>query len=70
MPPVLDIGPSPQYVQLILSVTNPLGKTVTGICLNITVLPVDNQPPQVIKHVFFYLWPFVGLGRKSDCVLI
>lgn len=51
MPPVLDIGPYPQHVQLILSVTNPLGKTVTGICLNITVLPVDNQPPQVMKQI-------------------
>ncbi|KAJ0055746.1 hypothetical protein NL108_011334, partial [Boleophthalmus pectinirostris] len=48
MPPIVDIGPYPQYVQFILSVTNRLGKTVTGICFNITVLPVDNQPPQVV----------------------
>lgn len=69
MPPVVDIGPSPQYVQLILSVTNPLGETVTGICLNITVLPVDNQPPQVIKHMF-HRWTFIELVTKCDCVLI
>ncbi|XP_041842591.1 FRAS1-related extracellular matrix protein 1a [Melanotaenia boesemani] len=48
MPPVLDIGPYPQYVQFVLSVSNRLGKTVSGICFNITVMPVDNQPPQVI----------------------
>ncbi|XP_034712307.1 FRAS1-related extracellular matrix protein 1a isoform X2 [Etheostoma cragini] len=50
MPPVLDIGPYPQYIQFVLSVTNHLGKTVTGICFNITVMPVDNQPPQVITN--------------------
>ncbi|KAG7255644.1 hypothetical protein CRUP_008470 [Coryphaenoides rupestris] len=36
-----------QHVQFVLSITNHLGITVTGICFNITVLPVDNQPPQV-----------------------
>ncbi|XP_063756912.1 FRAS1-related extracellular matrix protein 1a isoform X2 [Eleginops maclovinus] len=50
MPPVMDIGPYPQYIQFVLSVTNHLGKTVTGICFNITVVPVDNQPPQVITN--------------------
>ncbi|XP_073331288.1 FRAS1-related extracellular matrix protein 1a [Pagrus major] len=50
MPPIMDIGPYPQYIQMILSVTNHLGKTVTGICFNITVVPVDNQPPQVITN--------------------
>ncbi|MEQ2159134.1 hypothetical protein GOODEAATRI_019435 [Goodea atripinnis] len=47
MPPIMDIGPYPQYIQFILSVTNHLGKTITGICFNITLMPVDNQPPQV-----------------------
>ncbi|XP_056298988.1 FRAS1-related extracellular matrix protein 1a [Pseudoliparis swirei] len=50
MPPVMDIGPYPQYIQFVLSVTNLLGKTVTGICFNITVVPVDNQPPQVVTN--------------------
>ncbi|XP_036969221.1 FRAS1-related extracellular matrix protein 1a isoform X1 [Acanthopagrus latus] len=50
MPPIMDIGPYPQYIQMILSVTNHLGKTVPGICFNITVVPVDNQPPQVITN--------------------
>ncbi|CAI5682307.1 unnamed protein product [Oreochromis niloticus] len=48
MPPIMDIGPYPQQIQFVLSVTNHLGKTVTGICFNITVEPVDNQPPQVV----------------------
>uniref|UniRef100_H2N2B6 FRAS1-related extracellular matrix protein 1 n=1 Tax=Oryzias latipes TaxID=8090 RepID=H2N2B6_ORYLA len=48
MPPITDIGPYPQHIQFILSITNHLGQTVTGICFNITVMPVDNQPPQVI----------------------
>ncbi|CAL8241709.1 unnamed protein product [Merluccius merluccius] len=47
MPPIEDVGPYPQHVQFVLSITNHLGNTVTGICFNITVLPVDNQPPQV-----------------------
>ena len=81
MPPVMDIGPYPQYIQLILSVTNRLGKTVTGICFNITVMPVDNQPPQVGKkmslfYVFSYTWmhrrtvvtrPVSGYHQPSDC---
>lgn len=49
----MDIGPYPQYVQFVLSVTNRLGKTVPGICFNITVMPVDNQPPQV-EHTFLF----------------
>ncbi|XP_068443909.1 FRAS1-related extracellular matrix protein 1a isoform X1 [Clinocottus analis] len=50
MPPVMDIGPYPKYIQFVLSVTNLLGKSVTGICFNITLVPVDNQPPQVITN--------------------
>uniref|UniRef100_A0A3Q2EFW1 FRAS1-related extracellular matrix protein 1 n=1 Tax=Cyprinodon variegatus TaxID=28743 RepID=A0A3Q2EFW1_CYPVA len=51
MPPIMDIGPHPQYIQFILSVTNHLGKTITGICFNITLMPVDNQPPKVIANL-------------------
>lgn len=71
MPPIADIGPYPQYIQLILSVTNQLGKTVSGICLNITVLPVDNQPPQVKKAFFsslflYWMWLILcGFVKKS-----
>ncbi|XP_030635867.1 FRAS1-related extracellular matrix protein 1a isoform X3 [Chanos chanos] len=47
MPPILDIGPYPQHIQFVLSVTNQQGSTATGICFNITVLPVDNLAPEV-----------------------
>lgn len=47
MPPILDIGPYPQHIQLVLSVTNQQGTTVAGICFNITVVPVDNLAPEV-----------------------
>ncbi|CAB1345182.1 unnamed protein product [Coregonus sp. 'balchen'] len=46
MPPILDIGPYPEHIQLVLSVTNQQGTTVAGICFNITVVPVDNLAPE------------------------
>ncbi|XP_077598282.1 FRAS1-related extracellular matrix protein 1a [Stigmatopora nigra] len=48
MPPSEDVGPFPRYVQFILAVTNQHGKKLNGICFNVTVMPVNNQPPQVI----------------------
>ncbi|NWU15195.1 FREM1 protein, partial [Cephalopterus ornatus] len=48
MPPLQDIGPEPQQVQFIFSVSNQHGGTLYGICFNITVLPVDNQAPEVL----------------------
>ncbi|XP_053788703.1 FRAS1-related extracellular matrix protein 1 [Vidua chalybeata] len=52
MPPLQDIGPEPQQVQFIFSVTNQHGGTLHGICFNITILPVDNQAPEVFTtHV-------------------
>ncbi|NXE98922.1 FREM1 protein, partial [Menura novaehollandiae] len=47
MPPLQDIGPEPQQVQFIFSVNNNHGGTLYGICFNITILPVDNQAPEV-----------------------
>ncbi|TSL34592.1 FRAS1-related extracellular matrix protein 1 [Bagarius yarrelli] len=47
MPPFQDIGLNPQQIQFVLSVTSEQGRTTTGICFNITVLPVDNQSPEV-----------------------
>ncbi|KAL7880187.1 hypothetical protein SRHO_G00024410 [Serrasalmus rhombeus] len=47
MPPIHDIGPYPQHIQFVLSVTSQQGSTTTGVCFNITVLPVDNQTPEV-----------------------
>ncbi|KAM6973309.1 FRAS1-related extracellular matrix protein 1-like [Aplochiton taeniatus] len=50
MPPIMDIGPYPRHIQFILSITNQQGKTLTGISFNITVLPVDNQAPEVLTN--------------------
>ncbi|XP_027739549.1 FRAS1-related extracellular matrix protein 1 [Empidonax traillii] len=47
MPPLQDIGPEPKQVQFIFSVSNHHGGTLYGICFNITILPVDNQAPEV-----------------------
>ncbi|XP_056096314.1 FRAS1-related extracellular matrix protein 1a isoform X1 [Rhinichthys klamathensis goyatoka] len=47
MPPILDIGPYPQHIQFILSVTNQQDSMTAGICFNITILPVDNLAPEV-----------------------
>ncbi|XP_060618381.2 FRAS1-related extracellular matrix protein 1 isoform X3 [Anolis sagrei] len=47
MPPLQDIGPEPQYIQFRFSVSNQHGGTLHGICFNITILPVDNQAPEV-----------------------
>ncbi|XP_061486151.1 FRAS1-related extracellular matrix protein 1 isoform X3 [Rhineura floridana] len=47
MPPLQDIGPEPQYIQFTFSVSNQHGGTLYGICFNITILPVDNQAPEV-----------------------
>ncbi|XP_075999811.1 FRAS1-related extracellular matrix protein 1a isoform X1 [Genypterus blacodes] len=60
MPPVMDIGPYPQHIQLVLSATNHLGRTVIGICFNITVVPVDNQPPQVFTN-------YVMVDEGGEC---
>ncbi|XP_031746381.1 FRAS1-related extracellular matrix protein 1 isoform X2 [Xenopus tropicalis] len=50
IPPAKDIGPTPLHVQFILSVSNQHGGTVQGICFNITILPIDNQPPEVFSY--------------------
>lgn len=47
MPPMQDIGLHPGHVQFAFSISNQHGGTLHGICFNITVLPVDNQVPEV-----------------------
>ncbi|XP_037654283.1 FRAS1-related extracellular matrix protein 1-like [Choloepus didactylus] len=47
MPPMEDIGPHLCHVQFTFSVSNQHGGTLHGICFNITILPVDNQVPEV-----------------------
>ncbi|XP_061108114.1 FRAS1-related extracellular matrix protein 1a isoform X1 [Conger conger] len=62
MPPILDIGPYPQHIELVLSVSNQQGSTITGICFNITVLPVDNQAPEVYTNQ-------LTVEEGGDCLL-
>lgn len=50
MPPMQDIGPTLRQVQFTVSVRNQHGGTLHGICFNITVLPVDNQVPEVFTN--------------------
>ncbi|ELK06997.1 FRAS1-related extracellular matrix protein 1 [Pteropus alecto] len=50
MPPVHDIGPRLRHVQFMFSISNQHGGTLHGICFNITVLPVDNQVPEVFTN--------------------
>uniref|UniRef100_A0A8C9AAX8 FRAS1-related extracellular matrix protein 1 n=1 Tax=Prolemur simus TaxID=1328070 RepID=A0A8C9AAX8_PROSS len=50
MPPMQDIGPHLQHVQFMFSVSNQHGGTLHGICFNITILPVDNQVPEVLTN--------------------
>nr|XP_006208344.2 LOW QUALITY PROTEIN: FRAS1-related extracellular matrix protein 1 [Vicugna pacos] len=50
MPPTQDIGPRPRHAQVAFSVSNQRGGTLYGICFNITILPVDNQAPEVFTN--------------------
>ncbi|XP_054375834.2 FRAS1-related extracellular matrix protein 1 isoform X8 [Pongo abelii] len=50
MPPMQDIGPHCRDVQFTFSVSNQHGSTLHGICFNITILPVDNQVPEVFTN--------------------
>ncbi|XP_032736459.1 FRAS1-related extracellular matrix protein 1 [Lontra canadensis] len=50
MPPMQDIGLHPGHVQFAFSISNQHGGTLHGICFNITVLPVDNQVPEVFTN--------------------
>ncbi|XP_007954416.1 FRAS1-related extracellular matrix protein 1 [Orycteropus afer afer] len=50
MPPMQDIGPHLRHVQFTFSVSNQHGGTLHGICFNITILPVDNQIPEVFTN--------------------
>nr|XP_006002762.1 PREDICTED: FRAS1-related extracellular matrix protein 1-like [Latimeria chalumnae] len=48
MPPQRDIGPEPLFVQFIFSVSDQQGGVVTGLVFNITIIPVDNQIPELM----------------------
>ncbi|GCB63686.1 hypothetical protein scyTo_0004468 [Scyliorhinus torazame] len=50
MPPHGDIGPHPLLVQLVFSVNDQQGGALTGLVFNITIMPVDNQPPEIFTN--------------------
>eukprot|EP00069_Balaena_mysticetus_P021230 bmy_13593T0 len=62
MPPMQDIGPHPRHVQFAFSVSNQHGGTLFGICFNITILPVDNQAPEVFTNP-------LRVAEGSQCVI-
>lgn len=51
MPPIEDIGLEPLYVQFVFSVRDQYGGTISGLTFNITVLPVDNQTPEMYTNL-------------------
>uniref|UniRef100_A0A8C4Q9K8 Fras1 related extracellular matrix 1a n=1 Tax=Eptatretus burgeri TaxID=7764 RepID=A0A8C4Q9K8_EPTBU len=57
MPPIKDIGPNSILVQFGFMVTDEHGGTLHEQFFNITVLPVDNQMPEVMKYTFLYFLP-------------
>ncbi|XP_067846389.1 FRAS1-related extracellular matrix protein 1b isoform X2 [Heptranchias perlo] len=50
MPPHEDIGPHPLLVQFVFSINDQQGGTLTGLVFNITIVPVDNQPPEIFTN--------------------
>ncbi|XP_078264100.1 FRAS1-related extracellular matrix protein 1b [Rhinoraja longicauda] len=50
MPPHGDIGPHPLLVQFMFSVNDQHGGSLTGLVFNITVMPVDNLPPEIFTN--------------------
>uniref|UniRef100_W5LF34 Fras1 related extracellular matrix 1b n=1 Tax=Astyanax mexicanus TaxID=7994 RepID=W5LF34_ASTMX len=51
MPPIEDVGPEPLFVQFVFSVSDQQGGALTGLVFNITVLPVDNQAPEMFTNL-------------------
>ncbi|CAL8310310.1 unnamed protein product [Lota lota] len=51
MPPMEDIGPDPLLVHFTFSVSDLHGGSVSDLTFNITILPVDNQPPEVYTNL-------------------
>ena len=45
MPSLKEIGPNPQHVRFVFSVSDPYGNHVLGKFFDITILPVNNQEP-------------------------
>eukprot|EP00079_Xenopus_tropicalis_P015862 XP_004914006.1 PREDICTED: FRAS1-related extracellular matrix protein 1 [Xenopus tropicalis] len=50
MPPQRDIGPAPILVQFAFSVNDQHGGQLSGLNFNITVMPVDDKPPEIFTN--------------------
>ncbi|XP_077463908.1 FRAS1-related extracellular matrix protein 1b [Stigmatopora argus] len=51
MPPLEDIGPDQLAVHFVFSVSDHRGGAVTDVLFNITVTPVDDQPPEAFSNL-------------------
>uniref|UniRef100_A0ABM5G827 FRAS1-related extracellular matrix protein 1-like isoform X2 n=1 Tax=Pogona vitticeps TaxID=103695 RepID=A0ABM5G827_9SAUR len=47
MPPLVEMGPDPLFVQFEFSVSDQQGGMRTGLLFNITVMPVDDEAPEI-----------------------
>ncbi|XP_048351926.1 FRAS1-related extracellular matrix protein 1-like isoform X3 [Sphaerodactylus townsendi] len=50
MPPLMEMGPDPLFIQFEFSVSDQQGGMVTGLLFNITVMPVDDETPEIFTN--------------------
>nr|XP_056700742.1 FRAS1-related extracellular matrix protein 1-like [Euleptes europaea] len=50
MPPLMEMGPDPLFIQFEFSVSDQQGGMVTGLLFNITVMPVDDEAPEIFTN--------------------
>lgn len=69
MPPVEDIGPEPLFVQFVFSVSDHQGGTVSDLLFNITIIPVDDQAPEVRGHPQGFVFDVSVLPTNGVCLV-
>ncbi|KAJ6662587.1 hypothetical protein lerEdw1_011724 [Lerista edwardsae] len=50
MPPLVEMGPDSLFVQFEFSVSDQQGGMMTGLLFNITVMPVDDEAPEIFTN--------------------
>ncbi|CAI5777043.1 FRAS1-related extracellular matrix protein 1-like isoform X1 [Podarcis lilfordi] len=50
MPPLMEMGPDPLFVQFEFSVSDQQEGVMTGLLFNITVMPVDDEAPEIFTN--------------------
>ncbi|XP_062991152.1 FRAS1-related extracellular matrix protein 1-like [Elgaria multicarinata webbii] len=50
MPPSMEMGPDPLFIQFEFSVSDQQGGMMTGLLFNITVTPVDDEAPEIFTN--------------------